>query len=120
MIMKYDLGKNEKENWLVAETAFKPEYQGKCEAIFCSGEVGAEVEISGRNATLQGVFSESIFCQTPRGQALVSVSGDGAKIAGDYNGILAKSTNSPEEGRIVLPLRRRFPPRVSLRLTPAA
>ena len=37
MIMKYDLGVNEKENWLVAETAFKPEYQGKCEAIFCSG-----------------------------------------------------------------------------------
>ena len=37
MIMKYDLGKNEKENWLVAETAFEPAYQGKCEAIFCSG-----------------------------------------------------------------------------------
>ncbi|MBR5225621.1 MAG: glycoside hydrolase family 65 protein [Clostridia bacterium] len=37
MIMKYDLGQNEKENWLVAETAFEPAYQGKCEAIFCSG-----------------------------------------------------------------------------------
>ncbi len=37
MIMQYDLGKNDKENWLVAETAFEPAYQGKCEAIFCSG-----------------------------------------------------------------------------------
>lgn len=37
MTMKYDLGQNEKENWLVAETEFMPEYQGKCEAIFCTG-----------------------------------------------------------------------------------
>ena len=37
MIMKYDLGAGPKENWLVAETAFDPAFQGKCEAIFCSG-----------------------------------------------------------------------------------
>lgn len=36
-MLKYDLGRNEKENWLVAETAFEIEHQGKCEAIFCSG-----------------------------------------------------------------------------------
>ena len=36
-MLQYDLGKNGKENWLVAETAFEPEHQGKCEAIFCSG-----------------------------------------------------------------------------------
>ena len=36
-MLKYDLGKGEKENWLVAETAFEPEHQGKCEAIFTSG-----------------------------------------------------------------------------------
>ena len=33
----YDLGTGAKENWLVAETAFEPAHQGKCEAIFCSG-----------------------------------------------------------------------------------
>ena len=36
-MLKYDLGQGSKENWLVAETAFEPEHQGKCEAIFCSG-----------------------------------------------------------------------------------
>lgn len=36
-MLKYDLGVNENKNWLVAETAFDVEHQGKCEAIFCSG-----------------------------------------------------------------------------------
>lgn len=36
-MLQYDLGKGAKENWLVAETAFEPDHQGKCEAIFCDG-----------------------------------------------------------------------------------
>ena len=36
-MLQYDLGKGAKENWLVAETAFEPDHQGKCEAIFCAG-----------------------------------------------------------------------------------
>lgn len=36
-MMKYDLGTGQKENWLVAETDFNLQYQGKCEAIFCLG-----------------------------------------------------------------------------------
>ncbi len=36
-MLKYDLGVQDKENWLVAETAFEPAFQGKCEAIFCQG-----------------------------------------------------------------------------------
>lgn len=36
-MLKYDLGQNETENWLIAETAFEEAYQGKCEAIFCNG-----------------------------------------------------------------------------------
>lgn len=36
-MMQYSLGQNEKKNWIIAETAFNPAYQGKCEAIFCMG-----------------------------------------------------------------------------------
>lgn len=36
-MLKYDLGQNEKENWLVAEEGFESDHQGKCEAIFCTG-----------------------------------------------------------------------------------
>lgn len=36
-MLQYDLGKGAKENWLVAETAFELDHQGKCEAIFCAG-----------------------------------------------------------------------------------
>lgn len=36
-MLKYDLGQGAKENWLIAEEAFEPACQGKCEAIFCSG-----------------------------------------------------------------------------------
>ena len=36
-MLKYDLGKAEKENWLIAETAFDVDHQGKCEAIMCLG-----------------------------------------------------------------------------------
>ena len=36
-MLKYDLGIGEKANWLVAETDFDIDHQGKCEAIFCQG-----------------------------------------------------------------------------------
>lgn len=36
-MMKYDLGQDKQTNWLVAETAFDMEHQGKCESIFCAG-----------------------------------------------------------------------------------
>lgn len=36
-MMQYSLGQNEKKNWIIAETAFNPAHQGKCEAIFCMG-----------------------------------------------------------------------------------
>lgn len=36
-MLQYDLGKNEKKNWLIAETAFDIRRQGKCESIFCLG-----------------------------------------------------------------------------------
>lgn len=36
-MMKYDLGRGEKENWLIAESTFDIAQQGKCEAIFCLG-----------------------------------------------------------------------------------
>ena len=36
-MLKYDLGTGNKENWLIAETDFDVEHQGKCEAIFCQG-----------------------------------------------------------------------------------
>lgn len=36
-MLKYDLGTNEKKNWLIAETDFDIDHQGKCEAIFCLG-----------------------------------------------------------------------------------
>ena len=36
-MMQYNLGQNEKKNWIIAETAFNPAHQGKCEAIFCMG-----------------------------------------------------------------------------------
>ena len=34
-MLKYDLGTGAKANWLVAETDFDIDHQGKCEAIFC-------------------------------------------------------------------------------------
>ena len=36
-MLKYDLGTGAKENWLVAETDFDIDHQGKCEAIMCLG-----------------------------------------------------------------------------------
>lgn len=36
-MLKYDLGKNESADWLIAETDFDIDHQGKCEAIFCQG-----------------------------------------------------------------------------------
>ena len=36
-MMQYNWGQGEKANWLIAETAFDPTAQGKCEAIFCVG-----------------------------------------------------------------------------------
>ena len=36
-MLKYDLGQGSKENWLIAETDFDVDHQGKCEAIFCQG-----------------------------------------------------------------------------------
>lgn len=36
-MLKYDLGTGSKENWLVAETDFDIDHQGKCEAIMCLG-----------------------------------------------------------------------------------
>ncbi|MBR1584865.1 MAG: glycoside hydrolase family 65 protein [Clostridia bacterium] len=36
-MLKYDLGSGAKENWLIAETDFDIDHQGKCEAIFCQG-----------------------------------------------------------------------------------
>lgn len=35
--MQYHLGQNEKKNWLIAESSFEMEHQGKCESIFCVG-----------------------------------------------------------------------------------
>ncbi len=35
--MKYDSGTGDLENWIVTETEFDPQFQGKCEAIFCQG-----------------------------------------------------------------------------------
>ncbi len=37
MTMKYTKGQGELENWLVTETDFKRQYQGKCETIMCLG-----------------------------------------------------------------------------------
>lgn len=36
-MLRYDTGKGEYSNWVVAETAFDSRYLGKCEAIFCQG-----------------------------------------------------------------------------------
>ena len=36
-MLQYHYGKNEKENWLMAETDFDIRHQGKCEALFCLG-----------------------------------------------------------------------------------
>ena len=36
-MLQYHLGKDEKENWLIAESDFDIRHQGKCEAIFCLG-----------------------------------------------------------------------------------
>ncbi|MBQ9195995.1 MAG: glycoside hydrolase family 65 protein [Clostridia bacterium] len=36
-MLKYDWGQGAKENWLIAETDFDIDHQGKCEAIFCQG-----------------------------------------------------------------------------------
>lgn len=36
-MLKYDLGTAEKKNWLIAETDFDIDHQGKCEAILCLG-----------------------------------------------------------------------------------
>ncbi|HBY57019.1 MAG TPA: family 65 glycosyl hydrolase [Candidatus Atribacteria bacterium] len=37
MVIKYDLGKNKYQNWIVGETDFQPEYLGKFETIFTLG-----------------------------------------------------------------------------------
>ena len=36
-IMKYNLGKGDKENWIVTESRFEREFLGKCESIFALG-----------------------------------------------------------------------------------
>ncbi len=36
-VISYNQGTETDKNWIVTETAFHPEYQGKCEAIFCQG-----------------------------------------------------------------------------------
>ncbi len=36
-MLKYNTGTGNATNWLIAETAFDPDHQGKCEAIFCQG-----------------------------------------------------------------------------------
>ena len=36
-MLKYDLGRDGRANWLIAETDFDIDHQGKCEAIFCQG-----------------------------------------------------------------------------------
>ena len=37
MVLQYNLGKGEFENWIVTETEFNPELQGKCESIMSLG-----------------------------------------------------------------------------------
>ena len=36
-MLKYDLTKQDRAGWLIAETDFDIDHQGKCEAIFCQG-----------------------------------------------------------------------------------
>ena len=36
-MLKYDLGTGDQASWLIAETNFDIDHQGKCEAVFCQG-----------------------------------------------------------------------------------
>jgi len=50
-MIRYDLGKDEQENWLVTDSVFDARHQGKYEAIFCQGN-----GYLGQRATLEEAY----------------------------------------------------------------
>lgn len=75
-MLKYDLGQGGLRDWLVAETDFDRDHQGKCEAVFCQGNgylgqrAALEEPYSGqtRDLLVNGTFDrfdEEEVCELP-------------------------------------------------------
>ena len=57
-MMKYDIGRGGLENWIIQESGFSPEMQGKCESIFYQGNGYMGI----RNATEESYIGQVRNC----------------------------------------------------------
>ncbi len=99
-MIQYNYGTGDRKNWLIAETAFDRDHQGKCEAIFCLGNgylgqrAALEEPYAGqtRGMFICGTFDrfdESEVTELPNAADLtqINLTLDGCRFAMDRGGL---------------------------------